>query len=196
MSTDQMKTHECSIEPDLWLDYLENDVDESLKNDLKLHSEICVRCKKSLLEMRTLTTTLKNLPQMNMVMPSDSTFNRIRSEIMSSVEKTHIENSVTIKRTQLKVIFGATAAAFVLVFGSIFGPSVWNQVGNNQMRSSTRTENAEDRLMVESAQNDVQVFGNIILNQQDSDDLVMDAAAEKLSLMSDQEARTKIDQLK
>jgi hypothetical protein len=195
VSTEQMKLIKCKIEPEVWLDYLDKNVDPSLKNDLELHASTCIICQKNRSEIENLSFSLKHLPQMNLELPSDQKFEQIKNAVMTSIEKTQIENVVTIKRDQLKIIFGATAAAFLIVFGSVFGPSAWNQHGLSK-GLVVKVQSPSDQLMVESAQNDLEVFGNVILSQQSSDDLVLDAAAEKLGGMSDQDARTQIDQLK
>jgi hypothetical protein len=186
----------CKIEADLWLDYIENEVSPDQKSDLKLHLDTCDICQKNCSNMKLLTHSVRDLPQMKDTMPSDLVFKKMNSKIMAQIDKTQIENVVVIRRAQVKIIFGASAAAFILVFGSVFGPSVWNHGLTSSSRSQLWLQNPEDQLMVENSQNDLEVFGNVIMSQQDSDDLVLDATAEKLSRMSDQDARAKLEQLK
>ena len=196
MSTNYMKIIEgskCKIDADVWLDYSEKEISPTLASDLVLHSQDCLKCQSTLRDIELTRFLLKRTPEPEL--PAEEVFVNLEKLIAESVEKTLIDNPVTIKRAQLKVIFGATAAAFVLVFGSMYGPSVI-KYKNFKSPSAVRQNSPEDQLMVESAHEDLEIFGDVIISHQDSDELVLDAAAEKLSRMSDQDARTMLDQIK
>jgi hypothetical protein len=206
----------CTIEQDVWFDYVENELDSSLKKDLGLHLQSCPRCQQSYSEFKGIRRALKKIPET--ALPAQNVFDALENKIMASLGKkirpelagpsgakaVPAGTGEVTRRPfgfrRLTVPVAAAAALAVLVLGSLFkapsfrGPTSISQVQNSGKNSGSG--NLEDQIIVQTASNNPESFGDTIVGHQESDDIVMDAAADKLGRMSDNDAQAMLDNLK
>ncbi len=198
MSIERMKKRDehwrCRVSSDLWLDYVEGTLDQELFEDLTRHKNSCAHCEKNFMEFHFVRQQLKG-PVKDL--PDDLFFKKLEKNIMASVEKTHPEIIVPMGQRHLKTVAMATAAMLILIVGMPYllpkMDSLYSWSGSKKI---SRLTSSEDQMIWQNASGDPALFGGTITSHQDSDDFVLDAAAEKLSRMSDTDARTALDKMK
>lgn len=174
----------CHMEETVWIDYMENELDETLRQDLLLHLNGCSSCQENL---KGFEAVRKSFVKREVV--REPNFDAIHNKIMQRVQNEVIEAPEFSWRHQWWTV--ATAACLVLVMGGV----VYKNTSPSPERPSYSIT-ADDKLIVENASQDPQVFGDILLSHQESEDLVFDIAAEKLSHMSDKEVGTVFEKMK
>jgi hypothetical protein len=129
-------------------------------------------------------------------MPDDRAFNVLHDKIMASLDRKIDESGgatmVDLWRKRFLAPAAAAAAAVVLAFVAQIKTNSFN---TNLTASLDRQSNLEEQFLVQTASNNPEDFENII-GSQDTDDVVLSAAAEKLSRMSDTEARHALDSIR
>jgi len=176
------KLKDCNIDPELWLDYEEDVLDPSLKKDLGLHLQNCVSCQSSLAEFKTIRSTIQSGSELGL--PSDEFFKGLNSKIMDSLDSAvggGVHGAKWSRR--LFIPLAAVAALFLLVFGGLFKTMSFKAVSSPQLTQSK----LEEQFMVQAANNDPEAIAEAMISHQDVQDVVMNATAEKLSRMSDQD---------
>jgi hypothetical protein len=186
-------TASCGISQDVWVDYVEGELDDHLAKDMALHAKGCRGCRGHLHGIRLVKRSFSQPSEIKT--PDDLFFKRLEGKIMQAVGKTHIEPVAPKGNRHVKTIAVATAAMFVLIVGT---PYLLPQL---RLKAVTKTlptaaMNLEEQFFAMNSGADPMVFGEVIISHQDSDDFVLEAAAEKLSRMSDQDARTALDKMK
>jgi anti-sigma factor RsiW len=196
VSTERMKTKlkvltTCNIDPELWLDYVEGEIDPSMKSDLKLHLQNCTTCQKNFSEFKTVRTGIQKTsdPQI----PSDEFFKTLELKIMASLDNQVSENhhvaSVAVSRVyaytrQYTKSIAAVAALFLLILGGLYKTMNFKEASSPQVAQSK----LEEQFIVQAATNDPEAISEAMISHQDVEDVVMNATAEKLSRMSDRDA--------
>jgi hypothetical protein len=190
----------CGVSQDIWVDYVEGELDKDLAHDMALHAKSCGECRRQLHGIRLVRAGLKTrsaeiAPK---IMNDDLFFKRLEGKIMQAVEKTHIEPLAPTGYRHIKAIGVATAAMLVLIVGT---PYLLPQLrlkpaATGMAHPPQQAKSLEDQLNEINSGTDPLAFGELLISHQDSDDFVLEAAAEKLSLMSDNEASSALDKMK
>jgi len=180
----------CKVDEELWLDYVEGELDQTLRADLTLHVEDCGHCRKTL---QALQLVRKNIKPHKIQLPDDLAFKRLENKIMAEINKTYIESPAYSWKSQTQKMAFTAAAVFIVVFGTLFvNPFRGNKLQTSQFQIEL---GAEEQFFAQTAANDPKFFNSVIMSHQDSDDMVMEAAAQRLSAMSDVEARALLEEL-
>lgn len=202
---DEMKNNmtSCNINQEVWFDYAEGELDVTFKKDLTLHLKDCEQCQRSFAEHRWIHRELHRSAKVDeALMPTDAVFAKLQNKIMAQVEKTsigsgdiaevrRIEPSSPFWLRRIAIPMAAAAALVLMIAGSLFTTPSFKGSTNSMAKN-----NAEDQYMEQTASTNPQVLGNSMMTSQDENEMVLDAAAAKLSRMSDTEARTMLDNLK
>jgi hypothetical protein len=191
VSTGRMKNllTQCEVDPELWLDYVEDELDETLNEDMTLHASQCQECRKTLREFQLVRTNFKPVEFKEL---DDLKTQKLHSRIMNAVNQTYVEPELPSWLGQTKKIGLTVAATVILVFGSLLLPYNWNSRTNPTLSALSM----EEQFFAATTFNHPEYLNSAIMSHQDSDDLVLEAAARKLSRMSDTEARMVFDQMK
>jgi len=174
----------------MWFDYVEGELDPSLKSDLKLHLQDCGLCQQNFSEFKTLRNVLEEKTKSNSKeIPSDDFFKKLEGKIMASLDKPVVEKAVAVAEVyawtrRMILPVAATAALFLLVFGGLYRTM--------KFKAANTTErvqiNLEEQFIVQAAYNDPEAISNAMISHEGVEEVVMNAAAVKLSRMSDQDA--------
>jgi anti-sigma factor RsiW len=189
---------DCNIDPELWLDYVEGELDPSLKSDLKLHLQNCSTCQRNFSEFKTVRTAVQKTSGVEL--PSDEFFKKLEGKIMASLDNSDIRNGAAtevrhvafawIERFTIPV--AAAAALFLLILGGLYKTMNFKEVSSTQMAQSK----LEEQFIVQAANNDPEAISEAMISHQDVEDVVMDSTAEKLSHMTDRDAARILKNLK
>jgi anti-sigma factor RsiW len=186
----------CNVNGEVWFDYVENELDPSFKKDLSMHLEKCDECQKNYAEYKQ---TRQLLGTEKIKMPSDASFDRMANRIMAVLDEVpqKVQRESNVVRPvwfQRFAVPMAAAAALVLV---ILGGFLTTPSFNGNRNSLAKQENMTEQYIEQTESTNPQVVGHsLVTTSQDEDDMVLDAAAAKLSHMSDTEARTMLDNMK
>ena len=192
MSTDRMKQNDelrPEVATEIWLDYLEGELESSFEADLDLvvlnHPEYLTTLK----SLRALKETLREKSRQEArALPADSVFADLKSNIMSEIETITPEKKSSSWLTRQKLVTAATAAMCVVVLGSLFT--------QRENKKQIVKVSPEEILISKNISQDPGLYSEIIITNQNSDDFVYDALAEKLSHMSERNALKMIEKLK
>jgi anti-sigma factor RsiW len=170
---------DCNIDPELWLDYVEGELDPSLKSDLKLHLQDCSTCQKNFSEFKTVRTVIQKASEFEM--PSDEFFNKLEGKIMASLD----QPVAWTRRITIPSIssVAAIAALFLIILGGLYKTMNFKEVSSSQ----TAQSKLEEQFIVQAANNDPEAISEAMISHQDVQDVVMNATAEKLSHMTDRD---------
>lgn len=202
----------CNVNGEVWFDYVENELDSSFKKDLSVHLQKCLECQKSYSEFKA---TRKLLATEKIKMPSDASFDRLSLRIMNAIDQAPSSAKIAASEKGFNasnvIKFGArdseapnwfqkfaipvaAAAALVLVIAG--GLMTTPSFDGSSSTSLAKQENMTEQFIEQTESSNPQVVGHSLVTSQDEDDMVLDAAAAKLSHMSDTEARTMLDNMK
>lgn len=205
MSTERMKTNRssglttCNIDSELWLDYVECELDPSMKGDLKLHLQNCTTCQKNFSEFKTVRTSVQKTSGAQL--PSDEFFKTLEGKIMASLDNQVSENHHMASRAVSRVYawthqytksIAAAAALFLLILGGLYKTMSFKEVNSAQVAQSK----LEEQFIVQAAYNDPAAIAEAMISHQDVEDVVMNATAEKLSRMSERDAAQVLKNMK
>jgi anti-sigma factor RsiW len=189
---------DCNIDPELWLDYVEGELDPSMKSDLKLHLQSCATCQKNFSEFKTVRTVVQKTGDAKL--PSDDFFKTLEGKIMGSLEKSSVREVRHVKvaswahaytRRYTKSI-AAAAALFLLILGGLYKTMNFKEANSPQVAQSK----LEEQFIVQAAYNDPAAIAEAMISHQDVEDVVMNATAEKLSRMSERDAAQVLKNMK
>jgi hypothetical protein len=195
VSIERMKTKMkvltgCNIEPEVWLDYVEGEVSHSLGADLSLHLSQCDKCQKNYADIKMLK---KELKKNDIKVPSDDYFKGLENKIMASLDKNvgaeggqlvAVAGRVAVWTRRMTIPLAASAALFLLIFGGLYKTMKFNTEANPEVAQTK----LEEQFIVQTATNNPEIMSNSMISHQGQDDLVITAAAEKLSKMSRKDA--------
>jgi hypothetical protein len=198
----------CNVDPEVWFDYAEGELNPDFKKDLSLHLKDCEQCQVSYAEYRWIRTGVrKSMKADEVKLPSEKSFDQLHDKIMAQVSKTSIgatEESAEVRRIgsispfwvrRIAVPMAASAALALIVVGSLITTPGFKSSTN----SFAKQDNIEEQFIEQTASSNPNALGdslNSMMTSEDSDEMVLDAAAAKLSRMSDTEARTMLDNMK
>jgi hypothetical protein len=180
----------CDIDSALWVDYVENELTPTLRSDLELHLENCKLCQSHIAEYKTLKMQIKQNP---IPMPGDDFFKALQGKIMSSLDKP-LEGDIQELTSSTKwysksrnfiIPFVATAALFILIFTSLVRTTPFNGAKSVE----TAQARLEDAFIDQAAERDPKMLTDSMISSGDSEEVILNAAAEKMARMSDKEVR-------
>ena len=197
-------TANCNVDPEVWFDYAEGELNPDFKKDLSLHLKDCEQCQVSYAEYRWIRTGVrKSLKTHDVKLPAEKTFDKLHDQIMAKVAKTSIGSSDTAEVRRIEphnpfwvrriAIPMAAAAVLALI---IIGSLVTTPGFKSSTNSFAKQDNIEEQFIEQTASSNPNALGDSMMTSQDEDEMVLDAAAAKLSRMSDTEARTMLDNMK
>jgi anti-sigma factor RsiW len=179
----------CSISEDILFEFVEGELSREFAQDLSLHIETCGTCTEQVGQFKGLKSSFQE------PLPSEDFFAALENKIMTRIEKSVREPQTVERETKSKAWFWvpsvAAAALVILVFGALFKTSPIGQEGTVRSQQAA----LEEQLILKTASQDPSFAQEAMLNQ-NSDDLVLTAAAEKLSRMSEGDARAIMEKLK
>ena len=186
-----VKQTTCTFDEALWLDYIENDLEPDFRNDLEAHLPTCEECRHHLASWQKVMSSLD--PRKPVRLPEEAVFDRLHDQIMEQVVSLEVEQRREAKPQQWRMVVGAAAASVVLVFGTLFLSPEFKK----PFMSSVKPVSIEEQYIVQSAAIDPTLVENVLLNgHQEADDLIFDAAASRLSHMTDREALNVLNDMK
>lgn len=197
-----MKFENCELSENLWFDYFVGEIQGSYKKDLDAHLLGCLRCQKMFGEIKATEFITKKT---DTSFREDAFFDNLHDKIMAQVREKSAPAKVLPWAEKWSSVIGilnlrpmtmaATAAGLGLVIvGTLF---VSRQFGRDLNSNDLALRSAaEERLMVEQAHMDLEILGDAILSTETSDDLVMEAAAEKLAGLSDRQVKEALNRLR
>jgi hypothetical protein len=195
VSTDQMKKKTIkpttkTVPAEVWLDYVENEVETSFSEDLKLLLDADPQAQKTVKEITLLKANIKDTIHQ---LPGDDFFKNLQSKIMTSVEETHPQMKISPWHKHQKVMTAATAAMCVVFVGVLLTQM---NVKSIKSKKSAARVSPEEQLISENLQKNNGFYDELLLVNQNDDDLVLDAMADRLSLMPEKQAAKLIEQMK
>jgi hypothetical protein len=164
------KMQSPSLPMEVWLDYIEGETDKSLKEDLERLLSYRPEYQQTVRELKDLKNHLKDTAQN---LPGDEVFDQLKANIMAAIEKTTPDKKPTPWGRHNKAVTYTTMAMTAVVAGALLTHSgVKKKDGKNIEK------------MI--AENLIEV----------SDDLLIDALADKLGQLSEKQVAEEIDKLK
>src|ERR1700677_4006967 len=127
----------CDIEPGLWLDYVEGELDPSLQSDLKLHLQNCKVCQQNFSEFKTIRTVVEKTAVTEI--PNEEFFKTLEAKIMGSLDNRVAADSptVVVKRFVTRPMglpsLAAAAALFLLIFGGLYKTMSFKPVSSTEV---------------------------------------------------------------
>ena len=176
----------CDVPAEQWLDYVDGDIDESLKEDLTLHVAHCPVCQGHLKEFQAIGSVLEREDKL----PDDEFFQHLEGKIMAKVGGLQMPTAARVFRWR-NVSTGTWAMAAIFTF-LITLPAVFSVIRNSQMNFLNRTVevvDSSDRWMVETSEKDIAMFGDVINSHESADDLVLDSAAHLMAGLDESQTR-------
>ena len=198
--TDEQNKNQRSEE--LWLDYLENEVEPSLREDVELLLEHSAEDKKRLNDWKLLKSSLRRADPLKNVRgtkvsgpatPNSVPFNSALFEkVMGEVHKTKPVPLWRAKALRPRVI-GPVAASLVLLVTST--TLLLRTVGRDSSPAVVAQKADTERWLVEAALTDPGALAHTVNNPQSEQDFVMDALAHQLDNLSDDQVKTAVQEL-
>lgn len=175
-----MKEDKNRLPLEVWLDYVENETEKSLKEDLARVLEHRPEYRKTVKEIVELKKHLKDTATQ---LPGEENFKKMKSNIMAVVEKTTPEKKISPWQRHNKAMTYTTMALAAVVTGGILTQTTIKNGKTKKMNPVI-----EDQLV---ASNIIDVHSLTDI----SEDLLLDAAAEKLSELPENIVQAELDKL-
>lgn len=191
MSTDQMKKKANNEVPaEIWLDYVENEVEKSFKDDLKLLLDANPQNLKTVQEINLLKANIKDTVHK---LPSDEFFKNLQAKIMTEVKDSTPQMKISPWHKNHKAMTAATAAMCVVFVGVLLTQM---NVKSIKSKKAVMRVSPEEQLISENLQTNNGFYDELLLVNQNDDDLVLDAMADRLSRMPEKQAAMLLEQMK
>lgn len=196
------KVSEKSMAPeDLWVDFVEDELDESFEDDLSLLLMNSQSDKRSMNDIRTLRGLIKSSD--DVYLPEDGRiYDRMHDNIMAAIaDKRPGSDSYFGARTNFMRKFssvrfssmvGATALSALVAVAGWF--SLNKQVSSQDQLQVAAQAQVEAQFLAASAESDS--ISSEVLNVTGDDDFVVDAASRKVASMSDQDYQALLNHLR
>lgn len=180
---------------EMLIDYLEDDLEAPLKEDLKVLLQNSPQDQKKLKGLEHTKTIVKALAGVKV--PSDDVFfAQLESKIMSQLDNPMSEDSdlelpsnVVPLRPRRWLQVAASAAVIVVV-----GFGVWRALTPGGVTLQGEAVASRDLLISTSAQN-LDSFSDSLVNARGDSDLIMDIAAQRIDSLSQEETASVFDRL-
>lgn len=177
---------------DIWIDFLEGEVDPSLREDLARMLQNKPAAQAAVNDYARIKKGVKKTNDIKLNL-DDQYFENLHSKIMTAVEtQTAPKEAEVIPLIRRRWVPVAAAAALVIVLGGVFVNHVKDLQGQKPADKVARV--SQDWLIQTSAKNPG-AFSETVISNEDDSDLLMDATARKLDRMSDDEAKKIINEL-
>ena len=178
---------------DMWVDFLEDELDESLKDDLKKMLEHSPEARESLEELKGLRRAIKSSSE-DIKVPEDPAYYAEKHDaIMSGIKKSKVQSPVVVKLFQEKTLRVAAAVALIIVSGGIIWESL--QMTDKSPQPAGVEMAKSSQWFLESTARNPEVVPQTVITHEGEIDIYMDATAEKLESMSDKEAKDLMQRL-
>lgn len=179
---------------ELLVDHMEGDLEASFKKDLDLM--MANGDKKSLNQLKVTKEVIRQTDEADHFM-KDHDFSSLHDKIMASVEREKIQPRVVAvfseRRIQVRV---AMVASMVLVVGAIFGFLVKQYPSDAwQSRIAIHKTMAENDILVIASADSPDVFAGSLISDQNDTQFLIEAAAQKISQLSDSDAERALNQV-
>lgn len=175
MSNDESKSRE-----ELLIDYLENEVEPTLKKDLDLVLESSELDRRRLWSLRSTRKAVSLSAGEAKI--DDRKMASLHDAIMANLDKKLEDNIVVLPARKRFVPVAAAVVVFIL--GSIV---VWNMRRSGELGRSNSTVIAGDMFISTSA-SDLDAFSDSLINDKSDSDFFMDVAASKIDELPQNEA--------
>lgn len=169
---------------ELWVDYLENDLEAPLKKDLDLVLANSVHEQKALRDLKTTKTLVKATAQT--AEPDEAFFDKLHAGIMSNLDRKIEDNVVVLPQRR----WAPVAAAVAVV---ILGALIWSTL--KQQGHLPAGERSGDVLISESA-SDLEAFSDSLINDQSESDFFFEVAAQKIDSITQAETNSLFDDIR
>ncbi|HEX4925387.1 MAG TPA: hypothetical protein VFV50_14940 [Bdellovibrionales bacterium] len=169
---------------ELWVDYLENDIEAPLKKDLDLVLTNSTHEQKTLKDLKTTKALIK--ATVSAAEPNDAFFDKLHAGIMSNLDKKVEDNVVVLPQRR----WAPVAAAVAVV---ILGAVIWSSL--RQQGHVPAGERSGDVLISESA-SDLEAFSDSLINVQSESDFFIEVAAQKIDSLPQAETNSLFDDIR
>lgn len=175
-------TKTCIVDAELWLDYVEDHLEPSMRADLTLHVTHCEPCQKTLREFQGLRHVLDKKDSL----PGDDFFAHLEGKIMAKVTQNEIMPPPTFRPGNRRTAYVTMALALVVVTSSF----VVNKFGASP-RQGIPVVQAEpaDQMFIQTSANDIALVNDVINAHEGFEEVVFDAAAHRMAEMDESQAR-------
>jgi len=178
----------CEIEAELWLDFAEDELDPSLKGELSLHIVGCTSCQKQLKEFQAIQSSLKVKDDI----PDDDFFQHLEGKIMAKVATEGIAAQYMPRAWRAHSRRALTIMVLFLLV--VTGPLLLKNIRHLNKTNEVSVANTEaaDEWMVQTSNQDLGAFGDVINAHENTADLLLDASAHKMANLDESELRQRL----
>ncbi|MCB0394841.1 MAG: hypothetical protein KDD25_09785 [Bdellovibrionales bacterium] len=171
------------IDDEVWVDYIEDELDPSLKDDLDTYISHSPDLDGTVRDLQFARTQLEKIGSEVEIPEDEKFYENLHDKIMARVEKTNVQSPVVVRlfeRRTLRWVAGAAAAIVMLVTGFA--------VLNNSETIPGKVKVAKSsNWLIESTVQNPGLIPDTKISPGVENDVLMDAAANKLQKMSDKE---------
>jgi hypothetical protein len=179
-----------------WVDFMEDDIDESLKEDLSLILEHSKAKKDILTDFRAIREIVAASDLQ--VDENPGRFSRIQNNVMSRIQQLDMEPSFAVGPFRSLIPSQAYLLAglmtLVVAFSIVFTEHTKNRMDGTQETSAQEMARAQEWLIEDSLLGS-EPIANTILEYRDQNDLLQKDVVEALSTMSEEEVNDALNGL-
>jgi hypothetical protein len=168
---------------ELWIDYLENDLEGPLKEDLELILDHSAPDRKRL-ESFKIAKSIVKASALKVDTKNDLFFEKMHKNIMGNLEQRLDENVVVLPQRKRSM---AVAAAIVLV---LVGSSLWWS-----LKYQGQIAKQPGDIFVSTSALDLDTFSDSLINNQSDSDFMLDVASQKINTLSHDETASVFNEL-
>ncbi|MBK9293137.1 MAG: hypothetical protein IPM57_01640 [Oligoflexia bacterium] len=171
-----MKEEKNRLPAEVWLDYIENETEKSLKEDLERVLSYRPEYKKTVTQLIELKKHLKDTAT---DLPSDETFKKLKNNIMAAIEKTEPDKKLSPWHKHNKAMTYTTMTIAAVVAGGIVSQTEFKGTQKGEQSYSL-----EDNILISQDLNEL------------SEEVLIEVAATKISQMPENMAQNELNKLK
>ncbi len=170
------------LDESIWIDYIEDELDPSLRDDLTTLIPHSGENKEILKDYQSIRGNLEKVGKAIEVPTDENYFNDFHDRIMARVKNTKMQSPVVVRLFQKRVYRAVAGVALFLIIGS----AIWNTANLTGGKPGDIEVAKSSNWLLESSVKNPEMVPNTVLTPGETD-MVMDAAAEKLDKMSEKE---------
>jgi len=183
----QKESNQKLAREELWVDYIEDDLDPSLKEDLELVLDNSSQERRHL-ETLKLARAVAKVSGPAIEPKSDPFFAQLEQTIMSRLDEKLDDNVVVLP---VRRWFVPAAAAIVLL---VVGSLVWKNLQKEGVSFDRKSGHGD--LLVSTSAQDLDSFSDSLINDQNEGDFFVEVAAQKMKTLSQDETASFFNRLK
>ena len=171
---------------ELLVDYMEGEMGPDQKGNFEQVLRSNEESRKALRQLKKLKREIGGIPVD--ALPSDPDYyDQLADRIMAKVGQTQVQSKTWMMYSKFEVLRYAAAVLLMVAGGWTSLKAISNQHDTRGVMATAAAQNQVRDLLIESAVEEPSIFADTVMTQTDEEDLVMDASAQKLDELSDNE---------